>query len=1149
MKIAIKSFTFLLLSLFILSCSSGIEQNKRTENRTNAGTDVDDELFGGLEFPPEGTLTNYLTANVDNTRVRCEYDDSDAANVLLKCFLVVVQYDGSELRPTGIDSKLKITWNDLENSSGGSVGACSPSTDKLTADCTITDTANSVLAQNLLAVTKVSLSDGEKSAVTSETTKLTIKIGVVAGLVPSIPVQYKSDASIFSPMPMGLNLAGGSVDVGFQPISELLANQKVVNDRGIGFINSACIREKKIYFSTGLNVFWIKDWTSSNAQIQVYSGASAVDRLFKSGGDADHRLWIPYKGDQMVYCAPGGAVVVDNNQGRIWRLWDDGRAKLIAGTGVHKGKACESSDKYIAGNGFLTSANASSKKASETNLACIGGLDIVPGTDEVYFVHHAHKTAFPEIYRADYKTDSVEFLMKINSEHKNVGFFDDGIFKGSQNLFRTRNRTRSPAFRLLENSEFLVSDELDIIKGNLKEKTFSYLNKSFNSGGAELSAFGNSRGFYYQGSTLFTGTEVGIQKVTKVTSSGEKSEGQYISNDYIGSGITAATIRTSTQNRYLGTDKNISGVNLHAVQSVEQNRHPDYDDIVIAEWDAIRLLQKDGTLKTIISRAHLTEPTTCLEEISSKDALMPFISDLARDDNGDIFISTSGVASPNGDKETGAVDSEEYVTYYDYLKLFPGGDSTLLASYSKCFAGRLRVDNTVVNRLGDRNVDNSSSNLSSTADEQEGIALRQDWYSAFIKDTTNSISYMYMASGHKLYEKVNSTEATEITKTTTTAVADHTDFLGSDGQNIGMKNSSMTEADFSTDQYLTLYDAFSGKQSEEADLLLSKFYIETPISAMTAIDSKLFILTGLIQLDTNVLSMLKDGEKISNLLTGDGDLAGLVNSMTTGYKIVEYDRTTGNTKIVYHSFPKSEGVDGDGKLINEKKYFDKVDLDILGNKIYIDIKTEDVWDDAWQLGRGGIDAVVKSAGVYKIYVTAPFLFGVDEYEYDSATTFDMQDGTNNTVQPKRIIGKEIPLGSKVVQEYPNGKPALDHVLWNPWDLAVSDNGDIIVAEAMGGGVKRFSSADGTNWTVNTVFGGYESSQNCMAGDIEVNADASASFDGVLNQSSSMLCKGDIWAVEAKDNCGSGDEKEEIKIYLSQNFLTASNVIELIRPCD
>ena len=132
-----------------------------------------------------------------------------------------------------------------------------------------------------------------------------------------------------------------------------------------------------------------------------------------------------------------------------------------------------------------------------------------------------------------------------------------------------------------------------------------------------------------------------------------------------------------------------------------------------------------------------------------------------------------------------------------------------------------------------------------------------------------------------------------------------------------------------------------------------------------------------------------------------------------------------------------------------------------------------------------------------------------------------------------IAGKTIDVNSDVKKSFKHNVIATDEYLWNPWDLTVSDNGDIFVAEALGGGVKRIYK-QGEVWKLSTIFGGDRSYSNCMAGEIEREVDGD-SVDESIQQSSSMLCKGDVWAVSAKDNCGSGDAGKHENLYVTKLY--------------
>ena len=242
-----------------IACSSNESTNQRTGGSSTSAeneSDDDEDLFGGLVFPPEDSLVSYLTAEVKNSRVRCEYKDDNPDNTFLSCVVVVVQYDGRELLPLKKSPGLKIDWKNLQNSVGNFLGDCTPSLDKLSASCKIDKFDDQTLSNDRLVIAGANFSDGNEAALRQDTVKLKLKIGVVAGLVPNVPVKYVSQDMLQSST--SLNLSDNSESVGFQPLSSGLKDQVVLNDRGLGFIGSACIREKKIYFSSGLNIFGLK---------------------------------------------------------------------------------------------------------------------------------------------------------------------------------------------------------------------------------------------------------------------------------------------------------------------------------------------------------------------------------------------------------------------------------------------------------------------------------------------------------------------------------------------------------------------------------------------------------------------------------------------------------------------------------------------------------------------------------------------------------------------------------------------------------------------------------------------------------------------------------------------------------------------------
>jgi hypothetical protein len=389
-----------------------------------------------------------------------------------------------------------------------------------------------------------------------------------------------------------------------------------------------------------------------------------------------------------------------------------------------------------------------------------------------------------------------------------------------------------------------------------------------------------------------------------------------------------------------------------------------------------------------------------------------------------------------------------------------------------------------------------------------------------------------MFSGYRTYKKTTFATESTILKQTLTVNAAHSGNISADG--ISDNTVTLTKAllGVSDAELFANATAITNDDFSFADDKFENFYIETPVIGSTEEGGKVYLLTGLIAMSSKVISMVRGGDDVTKMLIGSGNVAEIIGAIPTGYKVIELDPATNETKIVYHSFP-------------DKTAIDYINISASGFSIQMEVRDSDVWENPWQLGRGGIDIQVDGSN-YNLFVTAPFLFRVDQITFDPSThIFDM---STPNLTSSTIAGKSYTEGDKIEKVYPNNELATVNVLWNPWDLTISDNGDIFVAEALGGGVKRITDNGDSTWNISTIFGGASTSNNCMAGEIERKVNDASTLDEAINQSASMLCKGDVWALESKDTCGEASDRK-MQIYLSQNFMTASNVIELVRPCD
>ena len=283
------------------------------------------------------------------------------------------------------------------------------------------------------------------------------------------------------------------------------------------------------------------------------------------------------------------------------------------------------------------------------------------------------------------------------------------------------------------------------------------------------------------------------------------------------------------------------------------------------------------------------------------------------------------------------------------------------------------------------------------------------------------------------------------------------------------------------------------------------------------------------RLSGTLFDLLQSKSLITSFLTGKGNVDEILDGVEVSYKIAEYDTKTQKSKVIYHGYPNMTAIA-------------KVDLSGFKNNF----RYESAWQGAWNLGKVGIDAHGNPDNSISIYVTAPYLRRVDKVSITPEYTFDFTNPPVSSTQhgyPVKIAGS---LENVEKPTYTNGELATEQALWNPWDISVSDNGDLFVAEAFGGGIKRIHK-DGDTYKISTIYGSDKTNSRCFAGKIEKKDSSGADLDELTLNAASKLCKGDIWAVEAKDNCS--EAGGVVSIYVSQNFNAASNIIELTRSCE
>ena len=133
----------------------------------------------------------------------------------------------------------------------------------------------------------------------------------------------------------------------------------------------------------------------------------------------------------------------------------------------------------------------------------------------------------------------------------------------------------------------------------------------------------------------------------------------------------------------------------------------------------------------------------------------------------------------------------------------------------------------------------------------------------------------------------------------------------------------------------------------------------------------------------------------------------------------------GNARVIYNGFESKEAVTG-------------VSLNIEGISGDFSIRDSKVWQEPWHLSRGGL-AISKDKNMY----IAPYL----------AKVFMIESNGDGWKDPVEIASKfDDNYQKKSVYDI----SAKEAYLWNPSDLAVSDNGDIFITETFNGDVKKLS---------------------------------------------------------------------------------------------
>ena len=106
---------------------------------------------------------------------------------------------------------------------------------------------------------------------------------------------------------------------------------------------------------------------------------------------------------------------VNHSQGTIWRLWDDGAAKHVAGQPYFDEEICSSKvveRTSLKEKDLMTSPG----KALTKDFGCIGGVDVDPEDDTIYITNsHMGFAKKIEVLSIDYKRNLVSPVAQIET--------------------------------------------------------------------------------------------------------------------------------------------------------------------------------------------------------------------------------------------------------------------------------------------------------------------------------------------------------------------------------------------------------------------------------------------------------------------------------------------------------------------------------------------------------------------------------------------------------------------------------------------------------------------------------------------------------------------------------------------------------------
>ena len=260
----------------------------------------------------------------------------------------------------------------------------------------------------------------------------------------------------------------------------------------------------------------------------------------------------------------------------------------------------------------------------------------------------------------------------------------------------------------------------------------------------------------------------------------------------------------SEQDRHLKKVTNAKDIFFRPIQMFSQNKIANKKNGVLVEYDSVRIVDENLNVQTLFA-AYQEERHGCGKSLVPEEELMPFITDLDFHENGELFISTTGLRnnSENGD---GSFSDE--LTFFDMLTFKKESGEGKLHSHSGCIAGTLDTDN-------------KKASVSVKDSSLDTIAIRQDYSSTKVGET------LFIASGADLFKKENLKNPNEpVTKVQYTAeTPDQEKLAGIMDKMVKIDSSTFTFA-----QLIDIATAYNSENFSALDQYFEKLYGRNPNS-------------------------------------------------------------------------------------------------------------------------------------------------------------------------------------------------------------------------------------------------------------------------------------------------------------------------------